>query len=112
MKFAAKLSATALAGLMALSMTACGAASNNATTPGYNNRGYTNGTAYNGTAYNDAAYNGSGVYRYTGPADNKGNVRRNMNGAANNRTGTTTAGTGAAYGNGRTNAGVSLNGAY
>lgn len=71
MKFAAKLSATALAGLMALSMTACGAASNNATTPGYNNRGYTSGTYANGNYAN-------GTYRYNTGADNKGNVRQNV----------------------------------
>lgn len=71
MKTATTLGAAALAALMALSMTACGAASTNAGTPGrYNN---TAGSSY-GTAYN-----GTEPYRYSPVADNKSSVKQRVN---------------------------------
>ena len=77
MKSAATLGAAALAALMALSMTACGAASNNAGTPGR----YTANSSYG------QAYNGTEPYRYSPIADNKANVKRNLNDAGRNNTG-------------------------
>ena len=63
MKATTKLSAGVLAGLMALSMTACGAASTH-------------------TAPKNAAgtytYENGQLYRYSPAADNKGNVRQNV----------------------------------
>lgn len=55
-----QLSAAALAGLMALSMTACGAASTN-TTPAA-----------------DSMYDSSGQYRYSPMPDNKSNAKQDM----------------------------------
>lgn len=63
MKATAKLSAGVLAGLMALSMTACGAASTH-TAPRYAAGTYT--------------YENGQLYRYSPAADNKGNVRQNV----------------------------------
>lgn len=60
-KNAVKLSAAALAGLMALSMTACGAASTNTTPAG-----------------SDTMYNKNQAYRYSPMPDNKSNAKQDV----------------------------------
>lgn len=59
MRINAKISAAALAGLMALSMTACGAAPTNRMP----------GNDYNRTYQNGEIYNGNRTYRQTMPSD-------------------------------------------
>lgn len=78
MKKGTKLSAAALAGLMALSMTACGAASDTARTQGYNASSYDNGQMYNSSNRTDSSNsmqsNGGTLHRNGPNADN--NTRR------------------------------------
>lgn len=70
MKSTTTMAAAVLAGLMALSMTACGAAPSSTALPNEHGR-------YS-AAQHGSPTDGTGKYRYTGPADNKSNVRRNM----------------------------------
>ena len=70
MKATTTITAAALAGLMALSMTACGAAPSSTPVPGEHNRYH--------AAQHGSPTDGTGKYRYTGPADNKSSARRNM----------------------------------
>ncbi len=76
MKFSTKLTVTAMAGIMALSMAACGNASVDNMPKSDTNRP--------SGRNNTEVYDSNRAYRYTGPADNKGNVRRDMKNAVDN----------------------------
>lgn len=76
MKSATKLGATALAAMMALSMTACGAASNNAATPNRNGTAYNSGYNYYATGAGRVT-DGTNTYRYNGTTNNQSNTRQN-----------------------------------